>query len=180
MAAILRVCTYSGVVFHRDVRHSTDLCPANRLCQIGRSPRRRGRRDVHTRHATARGRVAVCVTVFTAALTGCSSDPSPAPGATSVAADGAVTVSVVMKDMRFEPSVIEVEPGTHVIIEAKNADSMPHDLVFENDLSTDLLPRDKSATLDLGVIEANLDGWCSVSGHRAAGMTLTIEVTGGE
>ena len=119
----------------------------------------------------------MCVTVFAAALTGCSSTASPAPGETSVATDGTVTVSVVMKDMKFSPSVIEVEPGTHVIIEAKNADSMPHDLVFENDLATELLPRDKTATLDLGVVDASLDGWCSVSGHRAAGMTLTIEVT---
>lgn len=88
-----------------------------------------------------------------------------------------MTVSVVMKDMRFEPSVIEVEPGTHVILETTNADSMPHDLVFENDLSTELLARDSSATLDLGVVDEDLDGWCSVSGHKAAGMTLTIEVT---
>lgn len=176
-AAILRRYPYSGVVFHRDIRHSTDLCPANRLCYIGRSPRRQSARAVHTRHATARGRVAVCVTVF-AALAGCSADPSPAAGATAVASDGTLTVSVIMKDMKFSPSVIEVEPGTHLIIEAKNADSMPHDLVFENDLATELLPRDKSATLDLGVVDETLDGWCSVSGHRAAGMTLTIEVTG--
>ena len=111
-----------------------------------------------------------------AALGACSG-PVDEPGATTVAPDGAVTVTVVMKDMRFEPSVIEVEPGTHVIIEAKNADSMPHDLVFENDLGTELLPRDKTATLDLGVVDESLDGWCSVSGHRAAGMTLTIAVT---
>ena len=116
----------------------------------------------------------MCVGVF-AALGACSS-PADEPGTTELAADGTVTVTVVMKDMRFEPSVIEVEPGTHVIIEAKNADSMPHDLVFENDLGTELLPRDKSATLDLGVLDETLDGWCSVSGHRAAGMTLTIEV----
>lgn len=120
----------------------------------------------------------MCATVFTvAALAGCSSEPEVA-GATSLADDGTMTVTVLMKDMRFEPDVIEVEPGTHVIIETTNTDSMPHDLVFENDLSTDLLARDTTATLDLGVIDEDLDGWCSVSGHRAAGMTLTIEVVG--
>lgn len=135
-------------------------------------------RASHPRHATAVGRVAVCATVFAvAALGGCSTDPDPV-SATTIAEDGTMTVSVLMKDMRFEPSVIEVEPGTHVILETTNTDSMPHDLVFENDLSTELLARDSTATLDLGVIDDDLDGWCSVSGHRAAGMTLTIEVTG--
>lgn len=159
-------------MFHRDIRQCSDLNPANRLCQIGRHRRLR---PVPTRHATTRGRLAVCVGVF-AALGACSG-PVDEPGTIETASDGTVTVTVLMKDMRFEPSVIEVEPGTHVIIEAKNADSMPHDLVFENDLATELLPRDKSATLDLGVVDESLDGWCSVSGHRAAGMTLTIEVT---
>jgi plastocyanin len=153
-------------VFHRDIRHSTRLNPANRLCRHTRPRRVTVPRASHPRHATAVGRVAVC-----------STGPEPA-GGTTVAADGTMTVSVVMKDMRFEPSVIEVEPGTHVILETTNADSMPHDLVFENDLSTELLARDSSATLDLGVVDEDLDGWCSVSGHRAAGMTLTIEVTG--
>jgi plastocyanin len=165
-------------VFHRDIRHSTRLNPANRLCRHTRPRRVTVPRASHPRHATAVGRVAVCATVFAvAALGGCSTGPEPA-GGTTVAADGTMTVSVVMKDMRFEPSVIEVEPGTHVILETTNADSMPHDLVFENDLSTELLARDSSATLDLGVVDEDLDGWCSVSGHRAAGMTLTIEVTG--
>ena len=159
-------------MFHRDIRQCSDLNPANRLCQIGR---RRRLKPVPTRHATTRGRLAVCVGVF--AVLGACSGPVDEPGTTETASDGTVTVTVVMKDMRFEPSVIEVEPGTHVIIEAKNADSMPHDLVFENDLGTALLPRDKSAVLDLGVVDESLDGWCSVSGHRAAGMTLTIEVT---
>jgi nitrite reductase (NO-forming) len=165
-------------VFHRDIRHSTRLNPANRLCRHTRPRRVRAPRASHPRHATAVGRVAVCATVFTvAALAGCSSEPDVA-GATSLADDGTMTVTVLMKDMRFEPDVIEVEPGTHVIIETTNTDSMPHDLVFENDLSTDLLARDTTATLDLGVIDEDLDGWCSVSGHRAAGMTLTIEVVG--
>lgn len=159
-------------MFHRDIRQCSDLVPANRLCQIGRH---HDRRAVQPRHATTHGRLAVCVAVFV--VLGACSGPADEPGSTEVAADGAVTVTVLMKDMRFEPSVIEVEPGTHVIIEAKNSDSMPHDLVFENELATELLPRNKSATLDLGVIEETLDGWCSVSGHRAAGMTLTIEVT---
>ena len=112
-------------MFHRDISQCSDLNPANRLCRIGRHHRQH---PVHTRHATTRGRLAVCVGVF-AALGACSG-PVDEPGATEVASDGAVTVTVVMKDMRFEPSVIAVEPGTHVIIEAKNSDSMPHDLVF--------------------------------------------------
>ena len=108
-------------------------------------------------------------------LGACSSTPAVETGA-SVAGDGTLNVSVDIKDMKFHPAVVDVEPGTRVVVTVRNSDGMPHDLFFDDDQSTDLLSRDETATIDLGVVDETLEGWCTVTGHRAAGMTLTLKV----
>lgn len=79
-----------------------------------------------------------------------------------------------MKDMTFDPAQITVPDGAHLVLEVENVDGMPHDLVLEDGRTTDLLSRGGKQTVDVGVVEGQVDGWCAVSGHRAAGMILTI------
>ena len=94
-----------------------------------------------------------------------------------VTAGGTQTVTVRLAGMRITPSVIEVTKGTRLVLKVKNADAMRHDLVLETGQHTALLSGGQSATLTVGVINAEIAGWCSVPGHRVAGMTLSIVVT---
>lgn len=106
------------------------------------------------------------------ALAGCSAPPA-------VDEDTPVqTVQVDAANMRFTPGAIEVPVGTRLVIELTNTDvSQMHDLVFDNGVAgTHLAPGD-SETIDVGVITGDLDGWCSVSNHRAMGMTFTVTAT---
>jgi nitrite reductase (NO-forming) len=121
--------------------------------------------------------VAVGVALDPAALTG-SSARSAAAG---VEANGSTqTVTVVAKDMRFTPATIEVPAGTHLVIELTNADDGDvHDLVLDTGDDTGRLAPGESATLDVGVVGRDLDGWCSVLGHRQMGMVLKVDVSGG-
>lgn len=116
--------------------------------------------------------VAVSVTV----------DPlSSGPRATPTADPDAPvsTVQVQAADMRFTPNRIEVEAGTRLVIELTNTDeSQMHDLVLANGTGSERLAPGQSETIDVGVITADLDGWCSIIGHRQMGMTLTIVVVG--
>jgi nitrite reductase (NO-forming) len=80
--------------------------------------------------------------------------------------------------MRITPSVIEVTKGTRLVLKVKNTDAMRHDLVLDTGQHTPLLTGGESATVTVGVVNAEIAGWCSVPGHRAAGMTLSILVTG--
>jgi len=90
-----------------------------------------------------------------------------------------VTVQVEAADMRFTPEVIEVPAGSRLIIELTNADaSMVHDLVVANGVTSGRLAPGETETLDVGVITDDLDGWCSVVGHRQMGMVMTIVATG--
>lgn len=83
-------------------------------------------------------------------------------------------------DMSYSPSSIEVPAGDRLVITLTNEDgSTVHDLRFDDDTTTPRLTKGESATLDVGVIGSSREGWCTVAGHRAMGMTLDVEVVGG-
>ena len=104
-----------------------------------------------------------------------------APTVSSVTLDpatGPQTVELTLSGMRVSPAVVEVPAGTHVVLQVRNTDAMQHDLVLASGEATPMLRAGETATLDLGVVETDLDGWCTVPGHRAAGMTFRIVATG--
>src|ERR1035437_8821290 len=76
------------------------------------------------------------------------------------------------------PAVIDGTKGTRLVLQVTNADAMRHDLVLATGQRTPLLAGGENATLTVGVVNAEIAGWCSVPGHRVAGMTLSIVVTG--
>ncbi|KRE39281.1 hypothetical protein ASG73_02800 [Janibacter sp. Soil728] len=90
------------------------------------------------------------------------------------------TVAVEAKaEMAFSPSRVEVPAGDRLVITLTNTDgSTVHDLHLDDDTQTPRLTKGESATLDVGIVGADRQGWCSVAGHRAMGMTFDIVVTG--
>lgn len=103
---------------------------------------------------------------------------SPAADAVGAASGGMRIVAVRLADMRISPSVVTVKTGTHVVLDVTNDDTVQHDLLVGIGLRTPLLGHGQTARLDLGRLTRSLSGWCTVPGHKAAGMTMTIEVTG--
>ncbi|MEV0130996.1 multicopper oxidase domain-containing protein [Dactylosporangium sp. NPDC050688] len=105
---------------------------------------------------------------------------SPVPAAIDVPATGhTTTVQVIAQGMRFHPDRITVPAGDRLIIELTNRDNRRHDLVLATGPKTGTIGRDATTRLDAGIIGGTLQGWCSLPGHRQAGMTLTITATGG-
>lgn len=108
--------------------------------------------------------------VRTAATNGAASGVTDAPTR---------TVAVEARDMRFFPSEVTVPAGTRLVIDLVNTDdSEVHDLVLAGGMGTARLAPGESATLDAGVVTTELDGWCSVVGHRQMGMVFTVHVEG--
>ncbi|HZY76803.1 MAG TPA: multicopper oxidase domain-containing protein [Jatrophihabitantaceae bacterium] len=91
---------------------------------------------------------------------------------------GTRTVSVELADMRVTPSLISIPRGTRLVLDVRNSDQMSHDLYIDGGPGTPLLRPGQSARLDLGVVRRTVQGWCTVPGHKAAGMVMTIRVTG--
>ncbi len=91
------------------------------------------------------------------------------------------TVTVETFGMTFSPAEISVPAGDRLVIELINKDPVTtHDLVLANGVSSGRLLPDERATVDVGVIGADTEGWCSVVGHRQMGMTLTILAVGAD
>jgi nitrite reductase (NO-forming) len=97
-----------------------------------------------------------------------------------VAATGhTTTVEMSMANYRFSPSTVDVPAGDKLVIHLTNADDMLHDLVLSNGVTSGSLAPGRSVTVDVGVIGTDLDGWCSVAGHRQLGMVMKVVATGG-
>ena len=117
---------------------------------------------------------------------GAPSGPSAGGGAGRKESAGAVsptgrttTITVSMSAMRFTPDVLTVPAGDRLVIELRNDDPAEvHDLVLDSGVTSGRLSPGESATVDAGVISQDLAGWCSIVGHRAMGMTLTVVAQG--
>ncbi|HEX4813567.1 MAG TPA: multicopper oxidase domain-containing protein [Nonomuraea sp.] len=97
---------------------------------------------------------------------------------TTVTATGSRTVEVTLSGMSIRPAVIEAPVGTALTLRITNADAQRHDLRLATGERTPMLAPGQSATLKLQPLGQSVDGWCTVAGHRAAGMTMRIIPTG--
>ncbi|WP_087509049.1 multicopper oxidase domain-containing protein [Cellulomonas iranensis] len=104
-----------------------------------------------------------------------------APATSDAGATGrTTTVRVEAQDMRFVPDTVEVPAGDRLVIEVVNTDTTVHDLVLDGGATSGRLAPGGTASVDVGVVQQDLAGWCSVAGHRLMGMTLDVVVVGGE
>lgn len=122
-------------------------------------------------------------TLAGAAAVGSSSGSAKSPdgAGTRIAPTGHTTrVKVEANaDMRFVPNTLEVPAGDRLEIEVRNVDpANTHDLVLATGPHTARLHPGDTAVLEAGIITEPVEGWCSIVGHRAMGMTLNIAPTG--
>jgi nitrite reductase (NO-forming) len=97
---------------------------------------------------------------------------------TSTSSGETRTIEVVLTEFAVSPARIEVAPGTRVRVKAVNKGAMPHDLKWQGRTGTPMIDPGGSAEADLGVISATGQAWCTVPGHKDAGMVLDIVVGG--
>ena len=113
---------------------------------------------------------------------GVALDPSAvglAGAAASVPSTGHTTiVDVVMKNTRFTPDTVTVPVGDTLVLKLSNADDMVHNLVFENGVVSGSVAPGAATTIDVGVVGADIDGWCSIAGHKLLGMVLGVVAVG--
>jgi nitrite reductase (NO-forming) len=89
-----------------------------------------------------------------------------------------VRVALVDAVVGFDvnPDVIEVVRGTHVVLNVVNEGDEDHDLAVDGGAKTSTLSPGQSERLDLGTVVGDWAAWCTLPGHKLAGMTLDIQV----
>ena len=103
-------------------------------------------------------------------------------GSTVAAGDGSsaepMTVEVTLSDLDISPASIDVKAGQEVILEVTNEGAMPHDVKVEGTTGSRMLEPGETETVSIGTVDASTEAWCTVPGHKEAGMVMAIEVTG--
>ncbi len=89
-----------------------------------------------------------------------------------------MTVEVTLGEFFVEPATLEVPAGTDLTLVVTNDGAMPHDLKLDGERGTDMLDPGQTQEVSLGVIEEPGEAWCTVPGHREAGMSMQITVSG--
>ncbi|WP_216721849.1 multicopper oxidase domain-containing protein [Streptomyces mayonensis] len=142
----------------------------------GSRARRAARRPVLW--GTAAGTALVLLGILLA-NSGARPDPPPAAAGAGGTGTGATrTVAVTLEELRVRPSRIEIVAGTALRLRVTNGDSRRHDLrVAGGGPATPMLATGESHTLDLGRVTGDRTAHCTLPGHRAAGMTLDIDVS---
>ncbi len=106
-----------------------------------------------------------------------AASPAASPAATPEGA-GAASVELTTVDIAFEPTEFTIAADTDVTITVTNAGVLQHDFVVEDtDFATDLLNGGDSTEIVVNLPAGEYTYFCSVPGHRDAGMegTLTVE-----
>lgn len=101
-----------------------------------------------------------------------------APAGAEGSAGGSQVVEVELGDLFVRPSSVEVAAGTELIVQVTNSGAMPHDLKLDGRTGTEMLDPGATEEVSLGVVDETTQAWCTVAGHKEAGMVLDIEVTG--
>ncbi|WP_156982019.1 multicopper oxidase domain-containing protein [Boudabousia tangfeifanii] len=88
-----------------------------------------------------------------------------------------VEATVVAKGMHFVPNELQVPAGATLRLTLKNEDEgMVHDLSLGGVLTKRLNPGE-TQTIEVGPFAKDTEGWCTIPGHREAGMTLAVKVS---
>lgn len=134
---------------------------------------------------TTSARLGLVVAAVAVVLTGCASGTGDDPGGAhddahasdSPTIDGAENREIIARSMTFAPTALELEAGESINVTLTSQDTT-HDLTIDD---VDFhLAADRNETVTGGLLidePGTYTGYCSVPGHREAGMELTFTVS---
>ena len=91
---------------------------------------------------------------------------------------GTKTFEITLSDLDIQPASIEIDAGDTVVLNVTNKGAMAHDVKLGGTDGTAMLDPEGTETVTLGPIDASAQAWCTVPGHKEAGMVLDIVVNG--
>jgi nitrite reductase (NO-forming) len=115
----------------------------------------------------------IFVVSIAVALAACQSASSTKPK--SIDSATAENLTINMLDMSYAPAKLDVAHAGRYAIKVVNTANIPHDIVFSNGVKLVLAPGKQASTV-LDIPDSGLTFFCSLPGHKEAGMTGTIVV----
>lgn len=87
------------------------------------------------------------------------------------------TLSVTASEFKFEPSQLSAPAGTDVTVSVTNAGTIEHDFVIDEAALKILVEPGETETGTFNLEAGTYTFYCSVPGHREAGMEGTLTVS---
>lgn len=125
------------------------------------------------------GMVALIVAVVGVAISASKPNSTSAAGASGAAAGGVTEVDVTLADISVSPNMIEVPAGEEITLHVANEGVLDHDFKVEGVEGTAMLKAGETSTIVIGPFTADTTVWCTVAGHKDAGMKMAVHVLGG-
>jgi len=97
---------------------------------------------------------------------------------TAVTSSAATEFDIELGDIFIKPATIDVPAGKTFTLRVTNTGNIAHDLMLTETQRTEMLNPGGSQTITVGPFDTSLEAVCSVPGHKEAGMTMAINVTG--
>lgn len=105
--------------------------------------------------------------------------PNTAGTGGGVATGGKTEWDVTLADISITPSSIEVPAGQQVTVHVMNTGKLDHDFKVNGTTGAAMLKSGEATDVVIGPFDADAEAWCTVAGHKEAGMKLAIKVVGG-
>ena len=102
-----------------------------------------------------------------------------AASADAPAATGAVDFDVTLADISVTPSSIDVPAGKVVTLHVTNTGTLAHDFKVMGMNGLGAMKTGEKVDLEIGPFTADTEVWCTVAGHKEAGMKMAVHVLGG-
>jgi outer membrane protein assembly factor BamB/plastocyanin/endonuclease YncB( thermonuclease family) len=105
-----------------------------------------------------------------------ASPAAASPVAASPIASPAMTLTLDLRDLRFDPTELTIPANTEVVVKLTNVGSVPHNFsIDELNISVDLDPGE-TTTVTINAPAGTYEYYCDVPGHRISGMVGTLIV----
>ncbi len=121
--------------------------------------------------------VALCGAIVAGGLSLVAAARDTGVASSSAGSSVAVTqAKIELADVSVVPRSINVAKGKKITFEVVNKGVLDHDLVLADRSGTKMLGGGKKQTIELGPFDTSTKMWCSVPGHKEAGMVLDVVV----
>jgi nitrite reductase (NO-forming) len=125
------------------------------------------------------GVVALCAALLAGGLGLLAATRDTSSGVPIEAAVTAVThADVTLADLSVAPRSLTIPSGQPITLHVKNTGAISHDLRLDGKTGTKMLGPGESQTIVVGPFTTSAHLWCTVPGHKAAGMTLDLLIAG--
>jgi nitrite reductase (NO-forming) len=113
--------------------------------------------------------------VLVLGLAACNGDGAELETA-PVGEEGTVEIDVSMIDIDFVPASASVPSGATLVVNLTNDGAIEHDFELDDGSGSGMMQPGDAQTIEIGPFTESTTAYCTVPGHREAGMEFDINV----